>query len=136
MKLEFSGRNCPSENSMALEKTTGKMFNKFYRNGSCAKIEYLESASEKIGNFFYYKVVHESIIASKIRPYYQTVAVNTNFDLNHPKTRHDNSINCHFIRKEIASKHNISKTVTLKIKYSDFNAQQEGTLPYFILDKV
>ena len=102
-------------------------------------LEFLEKHFGKSGNFYYNVVrgIHNSLVkASRIT---KSVAAEHTFDVNLSSEvfmMEQLDIIAISLEKRL-KKHNLAgKTVTLKIKYSDFTQQTRSkTLPYFIADK-
>ncbi len=103
-------------------------------------LEFLEKHFGKSGNF-YYNVVR-GIHNSEVKPdrITKSVAAEHTFDTNLSSEifmieQLENIANS--LEKRLKKNHIAGKTITLKIKYSDFTQQTRSkTLPYFISDKV
>ena len=103
-------------------------------------MEFLEKHFGKSGNFFYNVV--RGIHNSEVKPdrITKSVAAEHTFDINLSSEifmleQLENIANS--LEKRLKKHHIAGKTITLKIKYSDFTQQTRSkTLPYFISDKV
>jgi DNA polymerase-4 len=122
--------------------TTEKMYQHGIFTGKDLKsksLEYLETHFGKSGKFYYYIV--RGIHNSEVRPNRTTKSVAAEHTFNENLTSEIFMLEkLERIAAELEKrlkKYNISgKTVTLKIKYSDFTTQTRSkTLPYFISDK-
>lgn len=122
--------------------TTEKMYQLGIFTGLDLKnksLEFLEKRFGKSGTFYYHVV--RGIHNSPVRPYHIAKSVAAEHTFNENLTSEIFMLEkLERIAAELErrlKKHNISgKTVTLKIKYSDFSLQTRSkTLPYFISDK-
>jgi len=122
--------------------TTEKMYQLGIFTGLDLKrqsIEFLEKHFGKSGNFFYDVV--RGIHNSEVKPdrITKSVAAEHTFDINLSSEifmmeQLENIANS--LEKRLKKHHIAGKTITLKIKYSDFTQQTRSkTLPYFISDK-
>jgi DNA polymerase-4 len=123
--------------------TTEKMYQLGIFTGLDLKrqsLEFLEKHFGKSGNFFYNVV--RGIHNSEVKPdrITKSVAAEHTFDINLSSEifmmeQLENIANS--LEKRLKKHHIAGKTITLKIKYSDFTQQTRSkTLPYFISDKV
>ena len=122
--------------------TTEKMYQLGIFTGVDLKsksLEFLEKHFGKSGSFYYYVVrgIHNSEVKSDRIT--KSVAAEHTFDVNLSSEIFmlEQLENIALVLEKRLKKHAISgKTVTLKIKYSDFTQQTRSkTLPYFISDK-
>jgi DNA polymerase-4 len=122
--------------------TTEKMYQLGIFTGLDLKrqsLEFLEKHFGKSGNFFYNVV--RGIHNSEVKPdrITKSVAAEHTFDINLSSEifmleQLENIANS--LEKRLKKHHIAGKTITLKIKYSDFTQQTRSkTLPYFISDK-
>ena len=122
--------------------TTEKMYQLGIFTGLDLKrqsLEFLEKHFGKSGNFFYNVV--RGIHNSEVKPdrITKSVAAEHTFDINLSSEifmieQLENIANS--LEKRLKKSHIAGKTITLKIKYSDFTQQTRSkTLPYFISDK-
>ena len=123
--------------------TTEKMYHLGIFTGLELKsksIEFLEKHFGKSGNFYYNVVrgIHNSEVKSDRIT--KSVAAEHTFDINlsseiYMLEQLENIANS--LEKRLKKHHIAGKTVTLKIKYSDFTQQTRSkTLPYFISNKI